>query len=267
MILLHILVWLFVFLFFFVGIQFIIAVYDNLNFQDHHVDRGIDILTEFIKEVFITWFVFVAYVIGFFNYDSLLLRRTSKHKTPIILVHGYTMNRACFLLIHIRLFMDGFRVFTVNLYPPFKRIESLSELLADKVDEIAEKTGEREVYIIGHSMGGLVARYYSSSPRGMSRVKKIITIATPHNGTRTAALGIGMNANEMKPGAAFLETLQTRHHAPLYAIWSIFDNMVVPPQTGYLKDYPNSSVQFKGHITMLYSSAVYKLIFNEIKEL
>ncbi len=260
MIVLKILTWIFIVVLMFVMGQFLIAVYDALNFKNEPLNGGFQIIKEILQEAVLTFFSVLTYGFGFFNYDYLFLKSEKKQYPPVLLVHGYTMNRACFIFIHLRLVMDGFRVFTVNLYPPFSSIESLSDIVADKMDEIAEKTGEKEAYLVCHSMGGLVARYYSATPRGVGRVKKLITIATPHNGTRIAVLGKGRNAEEMKPGSEFLKKLNELPVPEIYAIWSTLDNLIIPPERAFIKGMPNTSLQFKGHITLLYSNEVYKHI-------
>ncbi|MCL4557109.1 MAG: alpha/beta fold hydrolase [Deltaproteobacteria bacterium] len=241
----------------YVAAQFAIAVYDRLNFQHKPMGSGLSIAREVLYEAVVTSFAFLTYIIGFVNYDGVFLRRHGKRYPPVLLVHGYMMNRACYIYMHIRLALDGFRVFTVNLYPPLRSIAELSECVADKVDEVDARTGEKEVYLIGHSMGGLVARYYGTSQRGRGRVKGLITIASPHRGTRIAALGIGKNAKEMVPGSAFLSGLDAKPLPRIYSIWSTLDNLVVPPEHAYSEGIPNLSVPFQGHIAMLFSNTVY----------
>jgi len=262
MIILKILAWLFIAVLIFVSATFLLAIYDALNFKKEKLDNIFTIVREILKETVLTFVSIITYIPGFINYDNLFLKKKNKQYLPVLLVHGYTMNRACFLFIHLRLAIDGFRVFTVNLYPPFLSIEELSERVADKVDEITDKTGEKEVYLIGHSMGGLVARYYVNSPRGTGRVKQIITIATPHRGTRIAVLGNGKNAREMIPESEFLKQLNNTHHLPTLAIWSTLDNLIIPPEYATLDGMQNIALPFQGHLSLLYSNLVYKHIYN-----
>src|SRR5258708_2818056 len=68
-------------------------------------------------------------------------------------------------------------------------------------------TGEARVTVIAHSMGGLGARAYLRT-HGAGRVRKLITIATPHHGTVHARFGAGDNARQMSRGSRFLEELR-----------------------------------------------------------
>jgi triacylglycerol lipase len=56
-------------------------------------------------------------------------------------------------------------------------------------------------------MGGLVSRYYLQRLGGIHRVRKFVTIATPHRGTWTGFLRANPGARDMRPGSAFLRDL------------------------------------------------------------
>src|SRR5262249_14364636 len=64
--------------------------------------------------------------------------------------------------------------------------------LADAVDRTVVELGtEAEITLIGHSMGGLVARYYLESGRfsdrpGFDNVRRLVTLGTPHRGAPLA---------------------------------------------------------------------------------
>lgn len=266
MIILKILEWFFVIVFVNVIIQFTIVIYDWLNFQNKPLPSHSSIAWEVLQETVANSFAFLTYAFGLINYDPIFLKKENKKYPPVLLVHGYMMNRACFIYIHIRLAIDGFRVFSVNLYPPKLSITELAERVADKMEEIADKTGEKEVYLIGHSMGGLVTRYYSISPRGAGRVKRLITLASPHRGTRIAVLGMGINAKEMVPGSEFLNELNKKPLPPIYSIWSTLDNLIVPPEHAYSDNISNLSIPAKGHIAMLFSNTVYRHILSLLTE-
>ena len=266
MIVVDILAWIFVVVLIFLVSQFAIVIYDALNSGKKTAGRMPVIALEVLQEAVFTFIALITYVIGFINYDAVFLKKDNKKYQPVLLVHGYMMNRACFFYIHLRLVLDGFRVFTVNLYPPVKSITELSERVADKMDEIADKTGEKGIYLIGHSMGGLVSRYYSSSPRGAGRVRGIITIASPYRGTRIAVLGIGKNAKEMIPDSEFLKELNKKPIPQIYALWSTLDNLIVPPEYAFMEGMPNDSLPFKGHIALLFSNAVYSRVLGRLKE-
>jgi len=73
-----------------------------------------------------------------------------------------------------------------------------ADVLASKLDDIVRSHGETaEIYLVAHSMGGLISRYYLESGRysarpGYRAVKALFTLGTPHRGAPlavSAALG------------------------------------------------------------------------------
>ncbi len=53
---------------------------------------------------------------------------------------------------------------------------------------VCARTGHSQVDVIGHSLGGLIARYYVQRLGGDIRAHTLVTLGTPHGGTRIAPL-------------------------------------------------------------------------------
>ncbi len=62
------------------------------------------------------------------------------------------------------------------------RRNEYSKMLADAVDKVLTATGADKVNLVGHSMGGLVARAYVMWAGGSTKVNKILTVGTPNRG-------------------------------------------------------------------------------------
>ena len=79
-----------------------------------------------------------------------------------------------------------------------KANEDSAKTLADVLDKAAALHADAEVTLIGHSNGGLVSRYYLESGKftaraGFSKVKRLITLGTPHLGaTKALPVVLGM---------------------------------------------------------------------------
>ena len=67
-------------------------------------------------------------------------------------------------------------------FPELPNPESL-EVRAIALAKMLKSVPEDNIVLIGHSMGGLDCRYYAHMHPDDKRIKKIITIATPHRGT------------------------------------------------------------------------------------
>ncbi|HTE49702.1 MAG TPA: triacylglycerol lipase [Kofleriaceae bacterium] len=86
---------------------------------------------------------------------------------------------------------DGQVVFTTEV-DPLQTIDVRAEELAEQIDEILAATGAPRVHLIAHSQGGLDARFLISSLGYGDRVASLTTIATPHQGSRVADVGLGL---------------------------------------------------------------------------
>jgi triacylglycerol lipase len=162
--------------------------------------------------------------------------------TPIVLLHGWVDNRSVFALLQRHLRRRGFgRVVTMN-YPVLTHdVATAAARLGALVERLCDETGHDRVHVVGHSMGGLVARYYVQRLGGDARVHTLATLGTPHSGTRTAHLFVGRAVAQLRPGSPVLRELA--EPAPgcatrFVAFWSDLDAMVVPRRSAQL-DHPD----------------------------
>lgn len=166
---------------------------------------------------------------------------------PVVLLHGFIDNRSVFLLLRRSLAQHGrHQIESLNHSPLTCDIRTAAELLGRHIEEICERTGSERVDVVGHSLGGLIARYYVQRLGGDLRVRTLVTLGTPHTGTRVIPLA---NAHpivrQMRPGSAVLEEL-TRP-APgcrtrFVSFWSDLDRVMDPLETACL-DHPDLMVQ------------------------
>jgi pimeloyl-ACP methyl ester carboxylesterase len=107
--------------------------------------------------------------------------------TPILLVHGLIDNRSIFTRLRRSLRRRGFgHVAAVNLPLFTADIPTAAGRLAGLVETLCDQTGYGRIHIVAHSLGGLVARYYVQKLGGDARVHTLVTLGTPHEGTRLA---------------------------------------------------------------------------------
>ncbi|MFB7509147.1 alpha/beta fold hydrolase [Streptomyces broussonetiae] len=167
--------------------------------------------------------------------------------TPVVLLHGFIDNRSVFVLLRRSLAQHGGqRVESLNYSPLTCDIRTAAELLGRHVEEICERTGSPRVDIVGHSLGGLIARYYVQRLGGDLRVRTLVTLGTPHAGTRVAPLADAHPiVRQMRPGSGVLEELA--RPAPgcrtrFVSFWSDLDSIMDPVETARL-DHPDLDVQ------------------------
>ncbi|MFR0357766.1 esterase/lipase family protein [Streptomyces sediminimaris] len=186
-------------------------------------------------------------------------------KPPVVLLHGFIDNRSVFVLLRRSLAQHGRQqVESLNYSPLTCDIRTAAELLGRHVEEICERTGSRQVDIVGHSLGGLIARYYVQRLGGDTRVRTLVTLGTPHSGTRVVPLA---NAHpivrQMRPGSGLLDELARpapgcRTH--FVSFWSDLDHLMDPLETACI-DHPdlmaqNVQVSGIGHLALPVHPAV-----------
>jgi pimeloyl-ACP methyl ester carboxylesterase len=168
-------------------------------------------------------------------------------KPPVVLLHGFIDNRSVFVLLRRSLAQHGrHQVESLNYSPLTCDIRTAAELLGRHIEGICERTGSRQVDIVGHSLGGLIARYYVQCLGGDLRVRTLVTLGTPHSGTRVVPLA---NAHpivrQMRPGSPVLEELARpapgcRTH--FVSFWSDLDHLMDPLETACI-DHPDLMAQ------------------------
>jgi pimeloyl-ACP methyl ester carboxylesterase len=186
-------------------------------------------------------------------------------RPPAVLLHGFVDNRSVFVLLRRSLARHGWRHLECLNYSPLTcDIRTAAELLGRHIEEICVRTGHREVDIVGHSLGGLIARYYAQRLGGDQRVRTLVTLGTPHSGTTVAPLASAHPiVRQMRPGSSVIEEL--RMPAPgcrtrFVSFWSDLDQLMIPIETACI-DHPdliaeNVRVSGIGHLALPVHPAV-----------
>ncbi|MER5279687.1 alpha/beta fold hydrolase [Streptomyces sp. NPDC002809] len=186
-------------------------------------------------------------------------------RPPVVLLHGFIDNRSVFVLLRRSLARHGRnRPESLNYSPLTCDIRTAAELLGRHIEEICARTGHHEVDIVGHSLGGLIARYYVQRLGGDRRVRTLVTLGTPHGGTAVAPLaGAHPIVRQMRSGSGPIEEL--RLPAPgcrtrFVSFWSELDQVIVPVEAACI-DHPdldavNVRVSGVGHLALPVHPAV-----------
>jgi pimeloyl-ACP methyl ester carboxylesterase len=177
---------------------------------------------------------------------GLLIGDVEAAGTPIVLIHGVVDNRSIFTVLRRGLRRRGFgRVQALNYSPLTDDVREVAERLRVAVESLCEETGYERVHLIGHSMGGLVARYYVQRLGGDQRVHTLVTLGTPHAGTYAARLVPHPVARQLRPGSDIVAELA--EPAPgcrtrFVAFWSDLDQMIIPSGAARM-EHPDLTVR------------------------
>ncbi|MFN3628986.1 MAG: lipase family alpha/beta hydrolase, partial [Casimicrobiaceae bacterium] len=169
---------------------------------------------------------------------------------PVVLLqHGYSHNGAVWWGSVRALEAAGHRVFTID-QPFWEDIERMAERLHARIEAILAATGEAQLTLVAHSMGGLIGRAYLRR-YGPSRLHALVTIGSPHHGTRLARLALGPNGAQMRIGNPWLAELNATPlppELPVISIWSVHDTIIVPQDASRLDGAMNIVMHGVGHV-------------------
>ena len=194
------------------------------------------------------------------------LGRGEGGRLPLLLIHGYQCNRGYWLWLRRRLERAGWQVATISLHPVFEDIDGYVAQVARRIDEVCAATGAAQVVLVGHSMGGLVSRAYLRA-HGNAKVAKLVTLGSPHHGSRLAVLGLGENGRQMIPGSDWLSGLNASGAVPLpetVSIYSCQDNYVMPQDSSLLEGAKVVPLGGLGHLEMAFSPEVERVLLAEL---
>ncbi len=160
------------------------------------------------------------------------------HSNPILLVHGFMVDMKVFNKMSAYLTSLGWQVHRFNLETNYGNLglEKLAEQIANYVDR--NFSPSQPFNLIGLSMGGLVSRYYLQRLGGIDRVKKFITISSPHQGTLMAHLLPLISCVQMRPNSNFLEDLnrdfEVLKKVDYTCLWTRYDFIILPAESSLL---------------------------------
>jgi pimeloyl-ACP methyl ester carboxylesterase len=178
--------------------------------------------------------------------------------TPILLVHGLIDNRSVFTLLRLGLTRRGFgRVFAMNYSTLTHDVRTAAARLGEEVEAIVAQTGYERIHIVGHSLGGLIARYYVTRLGGDARVHTLVTLGTPHHGTYAAYVVPSRLTTQLRPHSKLMEELDRpvrRCRTRFIVYWSDMDQMVLPQRNAALhhRDLTvrNVALHGVGHVSL-----------------
>jgi len=226
---------------------------------------------------------------GYLTFDrngNAIVRQTdfSNCPRPVLLLHGFLGTRRVLDVLERRLRRDGFCVWSIHLGGLFdayntRSIEECAEKVREKVERLYSRHQMGPLSIIGHSKGGLIGRYYVKRLGGDGRVRNLITLGTPHNGTPTAYIGcatVGLVAKsvwQMTPMSPFIRRLKIGafpRNVRFVSIYSKLDRASPFPccilEDGQAGNLFNIEVPGVTHQEFVYRRAVYELVRQQLEQ-
>ena len=177
-------------------------------------------------------------------------------KIPVLLLHGLFHNRSCWFWVRRLLRKNDFTaLYSLNLHP-WRDIETLTELVARQVDKIRHKHKVDRIAIVGHSMGGIIARNFLQLRGGDDKIAFLVTLGSPHHGSQLAPFSlwsIGASAQPSSPFLAKLNQSPMPKGTKVTSIYTSKDNIIIPHMSANLPDAQNIVLDKIGHMGLIFS--------------
>lgn len=179
--------------------------------------------------------------------------------TPILLVHGIVDNHTIFSPLERALRRRGFTDLSSFDYGVLTSdVRATAQDLAVAVQKLVEESGAEKVHIIGHSLGGLITRYFVQRMGGHEHVHTVVTLGTPHQGTVLARAGSVLPlVRQLRPDSDLIAELN--EPAPecdtrFIAFYSDLDQLILPSRNARI-EHPdlrvrNVPVRGVGHMSL-----------------
>jgi triacylglycerol esterase/lipase EstA (alpha/beta hydrolase family) len=189
-------------------------------------------------------------------------------QTPVLFLHGLFLNKSCWTVMKLRLKLLGVtNLHTINL-PATRDVETLTEKVALKVDTLRHTYKCEKVHLVGHSMGGVIARNFVQIRGGADKVEQCIIIGAPNKGSKLSPFAVMKLSEAIMPGSEFLANLNSKTlpgKVNLTNIYSRHDNMVIPHDSAELNKGTNIELSGRGHNVLLYDNTVLKHVLSLLK--
>lgn len=159
--------------------------------------------------------------------------------------------------------------FLRHLLPGKKHSIPLLPEKAQLIRELIDRHALDRVVFVAHSKGGLIGKYYMVHHNHDNRVKGLVAVATPFNGSKLAKLVPHDSFREMREGQKILHDLEV-HKAVNQRIVSIFpkfDNHIWAKDASYLEGAENICLDTHGHHKVLFNKETKLLIVKAVEKL
>jgi triacylglycerol lipase len=188
------------------------------------------------------------------------------HVVPVVLAHGLAADGTCMWALRAPLLRRGRPTYAPHLGRMLRPLEAYAALLEQALDRaLLEHPTAEGVDVVAHSMGGIALRHtLRVRPDIALRVRRVVTIASPHAGTMPAQHIPTVEAQALFPGAAWLSGLPSLRRllplAPITTIASRHDAVVYPHDTCTVEGATHHELERVGHAELLLHPRVVELV-------
>lgn len=183
---------------------------------------------------------------------------------PLVFVHGYSGSNSNWNTMVSRFTASGYpssKLYRFGYNSLVYSNKTSASQLNSFVNTVRANNGYAPVSIVAHSNGGLVSRWFRAKLGGSAKMRRFVTLGTPHKGTSWAYGCVSPACFEMRYGSSFLDELAGQGCDR--SLWSATDGIIIPAanaQCGVSTQTANVS-----HLGLLSDSSVYNQVRQQLQ--
>lgn len=185
---------------------------------------------------------------------------SKQHNTPVILIPGWLDIESKMDTLSDYLRGKGFTTEIISPQPSDGSVP-IETLATQALAEINQRLGDEAQFdYVGFSMGGIIGRTLLHWLGGKQRIRRFVTISTPHRGVAVAQLTWQPALRQMQMGGPFIEALNAHlddfANIPFLSIWTPLDLTVLPPDSSVVAAAESLRIVNPAHALMVYDPRV-----------
>lgn len=183
--------------------------------------------------------------------------------TVVVLVHGFCASAGVFRPLRARLERETGACVATFSHAPGVGIRRIARSLAELVSRIPEQT---HIIVVGHSLGGVVARWYVQEMGGYARIDRTISLGSPFGGVDVPRYLVGADLHESSTLLRRLREGAHRCDVPHTSVVATEDRLVVGMKTACLGVGDVVVLEKRGHNALLFDEEVAGLVIDRVRQ-
>jgi triacylglycerol lipase len=191
--------------------------------------------------------------VALFRADVLpIVPRALAGDDVVVLVHGFFATAGVFRPMRARIERETGALVASFSHAPGLGVKRIAAQLAGIVARIPHGT---RIHLVGHSLGGIVSRWYVQEMGGHARVAQTISLATPFGGARLAERLRLLVGNDLHGASDVLSRIREHAHdyeVPHTSIAGTADHVVTPSDRARFEHGEHLVLEGRGHNGLLF---------------
>lgn len=184
----------------------------------------------------------------------------------VVVIHGLLATAGALRVLRDRVEAETGLATASFSYPPWWGVVELSRRLNTFLAPLPPST---TLHLVGHSLGGLAARYFAQVHPRDPRVVQTLSLGSPFGGTTALAWLPDRLAAELRPGSPVLDAIDASWaaatHVPHTSIVASHDLLVRPPSSAAWSHGEVIDASGCGHNSLLFDRRVADWVVERIR--